>query len=131
MTYAEKLKDPRWQKKRLSILNRDGWRCRDCGDGSKTLHIHHCHYAKGAPWDTPDDLLLTLCASCHEYRQPLEDEARQLFAVICANCPDINGLVGSMRHLSIQKRPTLFLYNDDQMVAQSAHIEKLCKAGQL
>lgn len=27
MTYAEKLKDPRWQKKRLRILERDAFAC--------------------------------------------------------------------------------------------------------
>ncbi len=27
MTYAEQLKDPRWQKRRLEILQRDEWRC--------------------------------------------------------------------------------------------------------
>lgn len=30
MSYAEQLKDPRWQKKRLEILNRDEWKCTWC-----------------------------------------------------------------------------------------------------
>ena len=32
MGYSEKLKDPRWQKKRLEILERDNFRCQYCGD---------------------------------------------------------------------------------------------------
>lgn len=30
--YKEKLKDPRWQKKRLQIFERDDWCCQKCGD---------------------------------------------------------------------------------------------------
>lgn len=66
MTYAEKLKDPRWQRKRLEILNRDGWKCRRCGEKTKTLHVHHVAYLRGkSPWEHPDTGLLTLCEGCH------------------------------------------------------------------
>jgi len=41
MNYADKLKDPRWQKKRLKIMERANWECESCGDSEKTLHIHH------------------------------------------------------------------------------------------
>lgn len=67
LTYQEKLKDPRWQKKRLNIFERDGWKCRVCGNDKDTLHVHHKIYKKGEePWDTPDKFLLTLCESCHD-----------------------------------------------------------------
>lgn len=67
MTYAEKLKDPRWQKKRLEILERDGWKCMACGEKEKTLHIHHIFYLSGKePWEIPDGLLITFCESCHK-----------------------------------------------------------------
>lgn len=73
-SYAEKLKDPRWQKKRLEIFERDGWRCRNCQDTTTTLHIHHLRYIPGKePWDYDERLLVTLCESCHE----LEKEARR------------------------------------------------------
>ncbi len=67
-TYTEKLRDPRWQKKRLEILNRDGWKCMICGDKVGTLHVHHIFYMPGKkePWDIPDGLLITLCEDCHE-----------------------------------------------------------------
>lgn len=64
MTYAEQLKDPRWQKKRLEILKRDKFTCRLCGDKSTTLHIHHNNY-KGNPWDVSNDELMCLCCHCH------------------------------------------------------------------
>lgn len=65
MAYLEKLKDPRWQKKRLQILERDKWACQWCGNNTSTLHVHHIAYYEGEVWDTPDDLLVTLCESCH------------------------------------------------------------------
>lgn len=65
-TYAEKLKDPRWQKKRLEIFERDGWHCVRCDSGLITLHVHHKKYLMDTePWDYPHDLLSTLCENCH------------------------------------------------------------------
>lgn len=64
MTYAKKLLDPRWQKKRLQILERDMWSCRLCGDSISTLHVHHKKY-KGDPWDVNNDDLITYCKYCH------------------------------------------------------------------
>lgn len=65
--YSKKLLDPRWQKKRLEILERDGWKCLACGETKKTLHVHHMRYLTGVdPWDTNNDDLVTLCEECHE-----------------------------------------------------------------
>lgn len=66
-TYLDKLKDPRWQKKRLEILERDEWFCQICGNNESTLHVHHRVYIKDKePWDYPDEYLVTLCEDCHE-----------------------------------------------------------------
>lgn len=71
--YLEKLRDPRWQKKRLQILERDGWACRMCSDTKTTLNVHHRYYQRDAePWDYPDFALVTLCENCHRE----ETEAR-------------------------------------------------------
>lgn len=80
MTYAEKLKDPRWQKKRLHILELDEWTCRSCGSTTKTLNIHHALYRKFAnPWDYPDWDLITLCEDCHEKHEAIKgDVARAM-----------------------------------------------------
>jgi hypothetical protein len=64
-TYSEKLKDPRWQRLRLEILQRDDWQCFYCGDKKTTLHVHHVMYIGKDPWDTPPDCLMTLCEDCH------------------------------------------------------------------
>lgn len=67
MGYREKLQDPRWQKKRLGILERDGFKCALCGDTETTLHVHHKHYNGCDPWNIHEDALVTLCVTCHEY----------------------------------------------------------------
>jgi len=62
--YSDKLLDPRWQKKRLEILQRDSFKCRLCDDGESTLHVHHDSY-KGNPWDIDPIELKTVCKYCH------------------------------------------------------------------
>lgn len=64
MTYSEKLKDPRWQKKRLEIFQRDEFKCTLCGDSKSTLHIHHLEYGEN-PWDVDNEQLTTHCEHCH------------------------------------------------------------------
>lgn len=65
--WSEKFKDPRWQKKRLEILQRDGWVCGNCHNGEETLNVHHIHYIDELePWEYYGGALITLCDSCHE-----------------------------------------------------------------
>lgn len=65
--YSEKFLDPRWQKRRLQILERDGWQCTKCDETTKTLDVHHRYYIpKRDPWAYPDGCLLTLCRECHK-----------------------------------------------------------------
>lgn len=66
-TYAKLLQDPRWQKKRLKIMERDGWKCIICKGENDTLHVHHRYYKSSeGPWDYPDRALVTLCRQCHD-----------------------------------------------------------------
>lgn len=62
---SDSYKDPRWQKLRLEVMERDGWSCVACGDGGNTLHVHHMAY-HGELWDTPVEFLQTLCEGCHK-----------------------------------------------------------------
>ena len=75
--YFQKLKDPRWQKLRLEVFERDNWTCQGCNDTERTLHVHHKYYIFDGrePWDYPIDLLITLCESCHEDEKELMAEA--------------------------------------------------------
>lgn len=65
--YSDKLKDPRWQRKRLKIMERDEFMCQSCYDSENTLYVHHKFYIYGKePWEYPDELLVTLCDACHK-----------------------------------------------------------------
>lgn len=73
--YFRQLKDPRWQKRRLEILTRDDFTCRECQDNSSTLHVHHTHYVwDQSPWEASDKYLITLCKDCHEEIGRVEKE---------------------------------------------------------
>lgn len=75
-SYAQKLKDPRWQKLRLEIMEKDKFQCRGCGSTAKTLSVHHITYIKGMePWDYHPMYLVTLCDGCHE----LADDPQLLY----------------------------------------------------
>ena len=66
-SYSELLKDPRWQKKRLEVLERDGFKCQWCLSGEDELHVHHSFYDwKLKPWEYQMRYLHTLCSDCHE-----------------------------------------------------------------
>ena len=75
ISYSQKLRDPRWQRKRLEILQRDGWRCLSCQSETKTLQVHHVVYQRREPWDYPDHCYQTFCEDCHKERQELIDKA--------------------------------------------------------
>lgn len=76
--YREKLKDPRWQKMRLKIFERDKWTCRNCEDKETSLHIHHIFYESDKdPWDYPENSLITLCKDCHQEEAESYKEAMQ------------------------------------------------------
>lgn len=75
--WSERLKDPRWQKKRLQILQLANFSCEDCRRRDKTLEVHHCVYISGAePWEYDASLLMAVCGDCHEFRQSREDAIR-------------------------------------------------------
>jgi len=78
MTYLDKLKDPKWQKKRLLILQRDEFTCQNCFSDKETLHVHHLIYSDGSPWDIDDKHLITLCENCHKSITEEEKEYKTL-----------------------------------------------------
>ena len=82
-TYYQLLRDPRWQKKRLEIMERDDFKCTACGDGTKTLNVHHLAYRKGAmPWDYEPTKLTTLCEPCHKHCEDMKEAANFWIAAV-------------------------------------------------
>lgn len=82
--YAAKLRDPRWQRRRLEIMDRDEFCCQICEDDQSTLNVHHRFYLQGhEPWEYEDSELVTLCEKCHkeETKKGRESE-RELVRVL-------------------------------------------------
>jgi len=91
--YWQKLQDPRWQRKRLEILNEAGFECECCGDTESQLQVHHGYYEKGKePWEYEDETLWCLCDECHETahqsRAFVYSELAKYFPVLLDNIGD-------------------------------------------
>ena len=84
-TYTELLRDPRWQRKRLEVMERDNFSCVECGGADRTLNVHHLYYAKGRkPWEYETGSLQTLCEPCHRRITALGAEVHQTIGMLCA-----------------------------------------------
>lgn len=111
MTYSEKLRDPRWQKKRLKILERDNWECQYCCEKTKTFHVHHLYYEHGRePWEYPDESLKTLCFECHEWEerhflQVIDEIKKNSKESLCCSL-DLDGIATALKN----KDAPRFLY---------------------
>ncbi len=76
-SYSQKLRSPKWQRKRLQIFERDNWKCKSCGSGDNNLQVHHLKYTPGKePWEYEDHLLVTYCDICHETEHMIGDSIR-------------------------------------------------------
>lgn len=65
--YLEMLRSPKWQKKRLEILQKHDFKCDECGERDRELQVHHCWYEKGKmPWDYPDECFKVQCDTHHK-----------------------------------------------------------------
>lgn len=102
MTYAEQLKHPKWQKRRLEILNRARFECENCGDKDNTLHVHHRIYRKSAmAWDYSDEELAALCEACHEAETLARAELAEWLAFF--DVVDIQALTGYAKAIYVNK----------------------------
>ncbi len=67
MDYKEQYKHPKWQKKRLEILERDDFTCQRCLNKNDELHVHHHYYERNKNvWEYPNQCLVSLCKDCHK-----------------------------------------------------------------
>src|SRR5262245_15459330 len=102
--YSEKLRDPRWQRKRLEIMQRDNFACGYCSNGNVTLNVHHRWYVRGAdPWDYPGEALVTLCEDCHKFehdgRHYCEDDIAELLKekFLAGQLFELVGILGDLK----------------------------------
>jgi len=61
-------KESQWKVFRQSVIELDGYKCRQCGRGQDEviLQVHHKEYKSGLKaWEYPTADCLTLCKGCH------------------------------------------------------------------
>lgn len=93
--YSELLLDPRWQKRRLEVLQNSDWECKSCYAKDSTLHVHHKHYVQGRdPWEYEDSQLVVLCDDCHSSRHESDKKLHNLLARA-----DVTGMPGNVDDL--------------------------------
>lgn len=64
--YNKELNSKEWKLKRLEVLQRDKYKCLECGI-SENLHVHHNYYTNGKKaWEYPLKAFKTLCNKCHK-----------------------------------------------------------------
>ncbi len=96
-SYFEKLKDPRWQKKRLEALQEAGFACQICYDSESTLHVHHKQYFKGRdPWEYELAQLGVLCEDCHANEHSQEDPLSLVCSRLALDGPDSRGSMAAL-----------------------------------
>jgi len=70
LSWSERLRDPRWQRKRLEVMQRADFCCEVCRNATKTLNVHHGFYDRNLePWEYPDSSLKCLCEEHHRQMQ--------------------------------------------------------------
>ena len=82
-TYAEKLKDPRWQEFRQRAFEHHGTVCQTCGGEDRgryeSIHVHHRRYIDGRdPWEYEMKDVSILCWECHEEIHTCEKKWRDM-----------------------------------------------------
>lgn len=81
LTYAEQLRHPMWQRRRLEMLSAADWKCSACAEASAQLHVHHKQYFKGRmAWDYSNDELQVLCETCHEKSHVVDARIKAVLA---------------------------------------------------
>lgn len=84
--YIEKLRDPRWQKRRLEVLEAASWSCEWCSASKRNLQVHHAYYAPRSegidPWEYPAGSLFCLCDPCHKEAERVKQSLYKIFGFI-------------------------------------------------
>jgi len=111
--YAECFKDPRWQKLRLKILERDAFTCQRCGSSQDTLNVHHRYYEwDKKPWDYPMSALITLCEECHkEEKEYLKESCDELIKAMKEKffASEIQEFACEIYHMSLPHVPDVYM----------------------
>ncbi len=80
-TYSELLRDPRWQKRRMELLEAANWTCQECGSKTTTLNVHHGFYKRNKkPWEYTAKTMHVLCEECHPQTQAFMEDVHEIIS---------------------------------------------------
>jgi len=114
--WADQYKHPKWQKKRLEVLEHDGFTCQNCGDKESQLHVHHGAYVKGRKmWEYDIDDLVTLCDDCHKKVHKCKDV---LSAVITPKLTNNFRIEGGFTYIDMYNLLVEILYDKEVSLAE-------------
>ena len=100
-SFTEQYKNPKWQKKRLEILERDEYSCTECGNEEKTLHVHHYIYHKNKKvWEYDNKYLITLCDDCHSNWHESYDNIKENLCVGSTQLGEIANIITLLKSKS-------------------------------
>jgi len=101
LTYYEMLKHPKWQKKRLEILEREDFSCAWCeNDKDNQLHVHHMFYDNDMKlWEYPDHTMVCLCSVCHKAAHDLKKRLEYIVADSLEGIHNYSMLIGIMAEM--------------------------------
>lgn len=118
-TYAELLRSPLWQKKRLEIFERDNFTCQYCGNTESELQVHHKVYHEGLnPWEYSNHELITLCELCHSVETITKRNLYQMFTETCKlsrECGFSEQLIASL---------LIYVYDELKEIKNGGHTNK-------
>jgi 5-methylcytosine-specific restriction endonuclease McrA len=61
----ERLRNREYEELRRNVIDRDGWRCQNCG-ARENLVVHHMRF-RSHSGDDSEENLITLCNRCHGF----------------------------------------------------------------
>ena len=110
MDYKEQIKSPKWQKRRLEIMQKDNFTCQLCGDTESMLNVHHLTYHKDKKiWEYEDWELITLCENCHKEEHSSIDDVINEIESIKSRGVTMQEIKAALNSIDI----SLFLGHDD------------------
>lgn len=124
--FWEAYRDPRWQKKRLEVMDAANFTCQECYAKDVTLHVHHKFYRRKAkPWEYAITELRCLCENCHGTIQERDTLLRQMIGELTSDHAEaaygyLSGLILQQRALNGDWSATVTLAKDEETAFSQA-----------
>lgn len=127
MNYAQQIKHPNWQRKRLEVLEYYNFECMECGAKESTLNIHHPFYKRGAMiWQYEIEELQCLCEKCHKEEHAIDEQIKKLLSETYADnklriLGQLKGSKPYHDHKNMESFNEMFGFFEAQYINQDYH----------